>query len=165
MSTVTIETSLGEIKVKLNSEKAPATVKNFLSYVESGHYNGTIFHRVIENFMIQGGGFDKDMNQKAVNAPIKCESNNGLSNKTGTIAMARTMDAHSATSQFFINVKDNDFLDFTAENVQGWGYAVFGEVIDGMAVVNQIKGVDTGFVKGMSDVPLETVEIIKVTAE
>ncbi|TQV86522.1 peptidylprolyl isomerase [Aliikangiella coralliicola] len=162
---VTIETNLGNIKVELLPEKAPESVKNFLEYVESGHYEGTIFHRVIENFMIQGGGFDKEMNQKPTNQPIKCESQNGVSNKTGTLAMARTMDPHSATCQFFINVKDNNFLDFTAETAQGWGYAVFGEVVDGMAVVNQIKSVETGFASGMQDVPVEPVEIIKITVE
>jgi len=162
---ITIHTNLGEIKVALNAEKAPETVKNFLKYVNSGHFEGTIFHRVIENFMIQGGGFDQEMNQKAVNSPIKCESDNGLSNKVGTIAMARTSDPHSATAQFFINTKDNDFLDFTAETMQGWGYCVFGEVVEGMAVVNQIKMVETGFVAGMQDVPVETVIIEKVTIE
>jgi len=162
---ITIHTNLGEIKIELNAEKAPETVKNFLEYVNSGHYEGTVFHRVIENFMIQGGGFDQDMNQKQVNSPIKCESNNGLSNKVGTIAMARTNDPHSATCQFFINTKDNDFLDFTAETMQGWGYCVFGEVVDGMAVVNQIKMVETGFAAGMQDVPVETVTIEKVTVE
>ena len=162
---ITISTNHGDIKVELNAEKAPETVKNFLSYVESGHFECTIFHRVIENFMIQGGGFDKDMNQKPVSAAIKCESNNGLSNKMGTLAMARTMDPHSATAQFFINVKDNDFLDFTAETSQGWGYTVFGEVTEGMAVVNQIKMAETGFASGMQDVPVEPIEILKVTVD
>ena len=162
---VTIHTNLGDIKVSLNEEKAPNTVKNFLQYAESGFYSGTIFHRVIENFMIQGGGFDQDMGRKMVNEPIKCESQNGLSNKTGTIAMARTNDPHSATSQFFINTKDNDFLDFTAETMQGWGYCVFGEVVEGMAVVNQIKMVETGFASGMKDVPVEPVIIEKVTVD
>lgn len=162
---VTIHTNLGEIKVKLDQEKAPNTVKNFLHYAESGFYSGTIFHRVIENFMIQGGGFDQDMGRKMVNEPIQCESQNGLSNKTGTIAMARTNDPHSATSQFFINTKDNDFLDFTAESMQGWGYCVFGEVVEGMAVVNQIKMVETGFASGMKDVPVEPVVIEKVTVD
>ena len=162
---VTIHTNLGEIKVSLNQEKAPNTVKNFLQYAESGFYSGTIFHRVIENFMIQGGGFDQDMGRKMVNEPIQCESQNGLSNKTGTIAMARTNDPHSATSQFFINTKDNDFLDFTAESMQGWGYCVFGEVVEGMAVVNQIKMVETGFASGMKDVPAEPVIIEKVTVD
>lgn len=163
--TATLHTNLGDIKIKLNAEKAPETVKNFLAYCESGHYEGTIFHRVIENFMIQGGGFDSDLNQKPVNAPIKCESENGLSNKTGTVAMARTMDPHSATAQFFINVKDNNFLDFTSQTAQGWGYAVFGEVMEGMTVVNQIKMTETGFNKGMQDVPVEAIEITKVTVE
>ncbi|MEP1741738.1 MAG: peptidylprolyl isomerase [Kangiellaceae bacterium] len=162
---VTIHTNLGDIKVSLNQEKAPNTVKNFLQYAESGFYSGTIFHRVIENFMIQGGGFDQDMGRKMVNEPIQCESQNGLSNKTGTIAMARTNDPHSATSQFFINTKDNDFLDFTAESMQGWGYCVFGEVVEGMAVVNQIKMVETGFASGMKDVPVEPVIIEKVTVD
>ncbi len=162
---VIIHTNLGDIKIALNSEKAPETVKNFLEYVNSGHFEGTIFHRVIENFMIQGGGFDPDMNQKSVNAPIKCESNNGLSNKVGTVAMARTSDPHSATAQFFINTKDNDFLDFTAESTQGWGYCVFAEVVEGMAVVNQIKMVETSFASGMQDVPVENVMITKVTIE
>jgi len=162
---VTIHTNLGNIKVSLNEEKAPNTVKNFLQYAESGFYSGTIFHRVIENFMIQGGGFDQDMGRKMVNEPIQCESQNGLSNKTGTIAMARTNDPHSATSQFFINTKDNDFLDFTAETMQGWGYCVFGEVVEGMAVVNQIKMVETGFASGMKDVPVEPVIIEKVTVD
>jgi peptidyl-prolyl cis-trans isomerase B (cyclophilin B) len=162
---VTIHTNLGDIKVSLNEEKAPNTVKNFLQYAESGFYSGTIFHRVIENFMIQGGGFDQDMGRKMVNEPIQCESQNGLSNKTGTIAMARTNDPHSATSQFFINTKNNDFLDFTAETMQGWGYCVFGEVVEGMAVVNQIKMVETGFASGMKDVPVEPVIIEKVTVD
>ena len=162
---ITLHTNFGDIKIQLNEEKAPNTVKNFIQYAESGHYSGTIFHRVIENFMIQGGGFENDMNQKAVSEPIKCESNNGLSNKTGTVAMARTSDPHSATAQFFINTKDNDFLDFTAETMQGWGYCVFGEVIEGMAVVNQIKQVETGFIAGMQDVPKETVVINKVSID
>jgi len=162
---VIIHTNLGDIKIALNSEKAPETVKNFLEYVNSGHFEGTIFHRVIENFMIQGGGFDVDMNQKSVNASIKCESNNGLSNKVGSVAMARTSDPHSATAQFFINTKDNDFLDFTSETTQGWGYCVFGEVVEGMAVVNQIKMVETSFASGMQDVPVENVVINSVTIE
>jgi len=162
---ITLHTNFGDIKINLNEEKAPNTVKNFLQYAESGHYAGTVFHRVIESFMIQCGGFDNDMNQKAVSDPIKCESNNGLSNKTGTVAMARTSDPHSATAQFFINTKDNDFLDFSAETTQGWGYCVFGEVVEGMAVVNQIKQVETGYVAGMQDVPTEAVTINKVTIE
>ncbi|MDQ7050256.1 MAG: peptidylprolyl isomerase [Enterobacterales bacterium] len=162
---ITIHTNLGEIKVKLHADKAPETIKNFLSYVDSGHYEGTVFHRVIENFMVQGGGFDQEMNLKATANRVKCESNNGLSNKVGTLAMARTSDPHSATCQFFINTKDNDFLDFSAETMQGWGYCVFGEVTDGMAVVNQIKMVETGFTAGMKDVPLEPVVINKITKD
>ncbi len=162
---VIIHTNFGDITIELDAEKAPNTVKNFLEYVESGHYEGTIFHRVIENFMIQGGGFDHDMNQKMVNAPIQCESQNGLSNQTGTIAMARTSDPHSATAQFFINTKDNDFLDFSSESMQGWGYAVFGKVTEGMAVVNQIKMVETGFTAGMKDVPTEAVVIKSMTVK
>ncbi len=162
---ITIHTSHGDIKVALDTEKAPNTVANFLEYVESGHYEGTIFHRVIESFMIQGGGFDENMSQKAVSDPIKCESQNGLSNKTGTIAMARTNDPHSATAQFFINTKDNSFLDFSGETMQGWGYCVFGEVIEGMDIVDAIKTVETGFASGMQDVPVKTVMINKVTVE
>ncbi len=162
---VTIHTNLGDIKINLFADKAPQSVKNFLEYAKSGHYNGTIFHRVISNFMIQGGGFDTSMQQKPTNAPIDCESQNGLSNKLGTLAMARTMDPHSATCQFFINVKDNNFLDFSAETAQGWGYAVFGEVVEGMTVVNQIKEVETGSVYGMQDVPKDPIEITSVTIE
>lgn len=162
---VTLHTTFGDIKLQLDAEKAPETVKNFLDYAKNGHYENTIFHRVIDNFMIQGGGFDNTMSQKAVNEPIQCESQNGLGNKIGTIAMARTSDPHSATSQFFINVKDNDFLNFTAENTQGWGYAVFGEVVDGIDIVNKIKSVETGVMHGMQDVPVETIEITHVTIE
>ncbi|WP_196137497.1 peptidylprolyl isomerase [Aliikangiella sp. G2MR2-5] len=162
---VTLHTNYGDIKIKLFEKEAPQSVANFLEYAKEGHYDGTIFHRVISNFMIQGGGFDADLKQKPTKSPISCESQNGLSNKTGTVAMARTMDPHSATCQFFINVKDNDFLDFSAETMQGWGYAVFGEVVEGMTVVNQIKEVNTGFRGNMQDVPTETVEINKVTIE
>jgi len=160
---VVIKTSLGDIKVKLAADKAPLTVANFLSYAEDGHYNGTIFHRVIDGFMIQGGGFDANMRQKPTKAPVKNEAANGLANKRGTIAMARTMVVDSATSQFFINVKDNAFLDFQAPTPQGFGYCVFGEVVEGMDVVDKIKGVRTGVKAGMSDVPLETVEILSVS--
>jgi len=160
-----IKTSLGDIKIRLFPEEAPKTVANFLQYVRSGHYRGTIFHRVIDNFMIQGGGLDKQMQQKPTGSPIPCESQNGLSNKKGTLAMARTMEPHSATCQFFINVADNDFLDFTDESEQGWGYAVFGEVVEGMNVVNQIKSVETGVLYGMRDVPLEPVEIIDIVED
>ena len=160
---VIIKTSLGDIKVKLAADKAPLTTANFLAYVDDGHYNGTIFHRVIDGFMIQGGGFDRNMRQKPAKAPIKNEAANGLQNKRGTLAMARTMVVDSATSQFFINVKDNAFLDFRSPDPQGFGYCVFGEVVEGMDVVDQIKGVRTGMKAGMQDVPLETVEIIAVT--
>ena len=160
---VIIKTTLGNIKVKLAADKAPLTVANFLAYVDAGFYNGTIFHRVIDGFMIQGGGFDASMNQKPTRAPIKNEAANGLQNKRGTLAMARTMVVDSATAQFFINVKDNGFLDFRAPNPQGFGYCVFGEVVAGMDVVDKIKGVRTGIKAGMQDVPLETVEILSVT--
>lgn len=160
---VLIKTTLGDIKVKLNADKAPLTVANFLAYVDDKHYDGTIFHRVIDGFMIQGGGFDANMRQKPTKAPIKNEAANGLQNKRGTLAMARTMVVDSATSQFFINVKDNGFLDFRAPNPQGFGYCVFGEVVEGMDVVDQIKGVRTTTKAGMSDVPLETVEILSVS--
>ena len=160
---VVIKTSLGDITVKLAADKAPLTVANFLSYVEDGHYNGTIFHRVIDGFMIQGGGFDANMRQKPTKAPIQNEAANGLANKRGTLAMARTMVVDSATSQFFINVKDNAFLDFQAPTPQGFGYCVFGEVVEGMDVVDRIKSVRTGVKAGMSDVPLETVGILSVS--
>jgi cyclophilin family peptidyl-prolyl cis-trans isomerase len=160
---VIIKTTLGDIKVKLAADKAPLTVANFLAYADAGHYNGTIFHRVIDGFMIQGGGFDAQMSQKPTQASIKNEAANGLKNKRGTLAMARTAIVDSATSQFFINVKDNDFLDFRAPNPQGFGYCVFGEVVEGLDVVDKIKSVKTGVKAGMSDVPLETVEIVSVT--
>lgn len=159
---VIIKTSKGDIKVKLNEEKAPLTVANFLKYVDDGHYDGTIFHRVIGNFMIQGGGFDKNMVQKPTKAPIKNEAANGLQNKRGTLAMARTSVVDSATSQFFINVVDNGFLDFKSPDPRGFGYCVFGEVVDGMDVVDQIRGVRTTMKAGMQDVPAETVEIISI---
>lgn len=163
MTQVLMQTNKGNITLELNREKAPNSVKNFLEYVNSGFYNGTIFHRVIEHFMIQGGGFTADMQQKETYDAIKNEANNGLKNTKGSIAMARTMDPHSATAQFFINLIDNDFLDFKAENAQGWGYAVFGKVVDGMDVVEQIGQVETGRVMGMADVPKDTVTIEKVT--
>ncbi|HNI37725.1 MAG TPA: peptidylprolyl isomerase, partial [Pseudomonadales bacterium] len=137
----------------------------FLEYANSGFYAGTIFHRVIDGFMIQGGGMDENMSQKKTNAPVKNEANNGLKNDTGTIAMARTMDPHSATAQFFINVKDNDFLNFKSETSQGWGYCVFGKVTDGMDVVNKIKGVKTGSKGGHQDVPVESITITSVTVK
>lgn len=144
MPVVQLDTSMGQIVIELNQEKAPQTVANFLDYVQSGHYDGTIFHRVIDGFMIQGGGFDANMKEKNTGTPIKNEANNGLANEVGTIAMARTSDPHSATAQFFINVNNNGFLNYSSPSVQGYGYAVFGKVIDGMDVVNLIKSVPTG---------------------
>ncbi|NBO92607.1 MAG: peptidyl-prolyl cis-trans isomerase [Planctomycetia bacterium] len=158
---VEMKTNLGTIKIELFEKEAPGTVKNFLQYAEDKHYDGTIFHRVIEKFMIQGGGFTKDMDQKKTRPSIKNESANGLLNKRGTIAMARTSEADSATSQFFINTVDNSFLD-KAEARDGVGYCVFGKVISGMDVVDKIKVVRTGIKGGMRDVPAETVEIISV---
>ncbi len=154
---------MGDIKVALNTEKAPLTSENFMQYVKDGFYDGTIFHRVIDGFMVQGGGFTEDMVQKTPKAAIKNEANNGLSNKIGTLAMARTSDPHSATAQFFINVSDNTFLDFKAETGQGWGYCVFAEVVEGLDIVEKIKGVSTGN-RGMhQDVPLEAVVINSVS--
>jgi peptidyl-prolyl cis-trans isomerase B (cyclophilin B) len=156
---VVIETSMGSVEVELNQEKAPGTVKNFLSYVDKKFYDGTIFHRVINNFMIQGGGYDEKFKEKATQAPIKNEAANGLRNDTGTIAMARTSDPHSATAQFFINVNDNSFLNHTSPTNEGYGYAVFGKVTSGMHVVNRIKMVKTGQLNGHGDVPMDTVVI------
>lgn len=160
---VKLETNHGDIVIELNSEKAPNTVANFLSYVEDGFYNGTIFHRVIKDFMIQGGGFTEDFVQKTPKAPIKNEANNGLSNVRGSIAMARTGDPHSATAQFFINTVDNNFLDFRGENGPLWGYAVFGEVIEGMDVVDAIRTVTTGSKGPHQDVPTDNVVIISAS--
>ena len=162
MKKATIETSMGSITVELDDEKAPVTVKNFLDYAASGHYDGTIFHRVIDGFMIQGGGFTKAMDQKPTKAPIKNEAANGLTNKRGTIAMARTMVVDSATSQFFINLVDNDFLNFRAPTPQYYGYAVFGKVTDGMDVVDKIAKVKTGFAGPHQNVPEEPIVIKKV---
>lgn len=160
---VLISTSMGDVKVELYPDKAPITVKNFLQYVDDKHYDGTIFHRVIPNFMIQGGGFDAQMQEKKTRAPIKNEADNGLKNKTGTIAMARTSVPDSATAQFFINTKDNDFLDYRNPTPSGIGYAVFGKVLDGMDVVRKIEAVPTGrAANGMSDVPKEPVVIKSV---
>ncbi len=161
---VKFHTNFGTITLELNTEKAPVTVENFLNYVRSGFYNGTIFHRVISNFMIQGGGMEPGMKEKATNAPIKNEADNGLSNERGTIAMARTMEPHSASAQFFINVKDNKFLDHRSPTPDGWGYAVFGRVVDGMDVVDKIKEVATGNAGYHQDVPVEDV-IIDSTEE
>ena len=158
---IKLHTHHGVITLHLFADKAPETVANFIQYVKDGHYDNTIFHRVISNFMIQGGGFDSDMKQKSTRETIKNEANNGLSNKKGTIAMARTMEPHSASAQFFINVKDNDFLDHSAPTVQGWGYTVFGEVVEGMDVVNAIKNVATTSKGGHQDVPRDDVIIEK----
>nr|WP_136251913.1 peptidylprolyl isomerase [Ningiella ruwaisensis] len=156
---VILETNFGDISLKLFEDKAPKTAENFKQYVKDGFYNNTIFHRVIGNFMIQGGGFEPGMQQKSTRDPIENEADNGLSNKVGTVAMARTNDPHSATAQFFINVKDNDFLDFSAPNAHGYGYCVFAEVTDGMDVVEKIKGVETGNSGFHQDVPVEDVII------
>ncbi len=156
---VKLHTNFGTITLELDAEKAPVTTANFLSYVESGFYANTIFHRVIDGFMIQGGGFEPGMHQKPTNAPIKNEANNGLANKSYTIAMARTPNPDSASSQFFINVNDNDFLNFSAPTSQGWGYCVFGKVVEGTDVVDTIRKVKTGNKSGHQDVPLEDVVI------
>ena len=158
---VEIETNLGVIGLRLDAERAPVTVKNFTDYANAGFYNGTIFHRVIDGFMIQGGGFTPDMKQKKTNPAIVNEAANGLSNRRGTIAMARTNEPHSATSQFYINVADNTFLD-AREARDGWGYAVFGRVTRGMAVVDKIAQTKTGYKAGMGDVPVSTVTIKSV---
>ncbi len=164
MTQVTIKTSVGDIQLELNDEKAPITVENFKTIAQSGYYEGTIFHRVINGFMVQGGGLNADMSNKSSGtSPIQNEANNGLANDRGTIAMARTMDPHSATSQFFINHKDNSFLNHTGENSQGWGYAVFGVVTEGMDVVDQIAEVATGSSGGHQDVPEEAITIDSVT--
>lgn len=158
---IKLHTNHGVITLELFEDKAPETAANFKEYVKSGHYDNTIFHRVINNFMIQGGGFEPGMKQKSTRAPIKNEANNGVGNKVGTVAMARTMEPHSASAQFFINVADNDFLNHSAPTVQGWGYCVFGQVVDGMDVVNRIKGVATTMRAGHQDVPSEDVIIEK----
>ncbi len=159
---VIIHTTFGPIKAALDAENAPKTVANFLKYVNDGFYDGTIFHRVIDNFMIQGGGFDTNMAQKATGEPIENEADNGLKNDFGTLAMARTMDPHSATAQFFINVKDNDFLNHSGKNMQGWGYAVFGKMVEGEEVLNKIRAVSTTSRNGHQDVPAEPVIIEKI---
>lgn len=160
---VLFKTNKGDITLELYADKAPKTVENFLSYVKAGHYNGTIFHRVIDNFMIQGGGFTPDMNQKPTQAPVENEADNGLRNVIGTVAMARTNDPHSATAQFFINVANNDFLDFREKTPRAWGYAVFGRVVDGMKTVNDIRSVKTGRAGMHQDVPKEPVIIESAT--
>ncbi|MCF7848905.1 MAG: peptidyl-prolyl cis-trans isomerase [Kiritimatiellales bacterium] len=160
---ILMKTSKGDIKLELNREAAPKTVANFEKYVESGHYNGTIFHRVIGNFMIQGGGFTPDMQEKSAPDNVENEADNGLSNDIGTIAMARTPDPHSAGAQFFINVGNNGFLNHTAKTQQGWGYCVFGKVVEGLDTVDAIKIVQTGNAGGHQDVPREPVVITEVT--
>jgi len=163
MAKVLLKTNQGDITLTLDAVKAPKTVANFLQYVKSGHYDGTIFHRVIDNFMIQGGGMTAGMKEKSSGQQIENEANNGLKNDLGTVAMARTSDPHSATAQFFINVNDNDFLNHTAPNAQGWGYAVFGKVSDGMDVVNAIRKVKTASSGFHQDVPEVDVVIEKAT--
>lgn len=158
---ISLHTNYGVIKLNLFADKAPATVENFISYVKDGFFDNTIFHRVINGFMIQGGGFTPDMQQKDTKGQIKNEANNKVPNKKGTIAMARTNDPHSATCQFFINVADNDFLNFSSETGSGWGYCVFGEVVEGMDVIDEIKKVPTGRSGGHSDVPVKPVIIEK----
>lgn len=159
MSTVKLTTTKGDIVIELNEEKAPATVQNFLNYVRDGFYDGTIFHRVIPDFMIQGGGFNDQMMQKMTRDPIKNEADNGLANDRGTIAMARTQDPNSATAQFFINHRDNAFLNHTSQDIQGWGYCVFGKVSEGMDTVDAIASVKTTNRSGHSDVPEEVITI------
>jgi peptidyl-prolyl cis-trans isomerase B (cyclophilin B) len=159
MKKVLLNTNFGKIELELDEEKAPLSVKNFVEYVKSGHYNETIFHRVINDFMIQGGGFNSKMEQKPTQSPIKNEANNGLKNDKYTIAMARTFEPHSATAQFFINVKDNSFLNFRSEDANGWGYTVFGKVVTGTEIVDKIKQVKTGHKLGHDDVPLDNVII------
>ena len=165
MSTVRVQmnTTFGSMTLELDGEKAPKTVANFVNYANDGFYNGTIFHRVIDNFMVQGGGFETNMQQKPTAEPVENEADNGLANDFGTIAMARTMDPNSATAQFFVNVKDNDFLNHTGKNMQGWGYCVFGKVVEGEAVLDKIRSVATGNSAGHQDVPLESVVIESVS--
>ncbi|MBU3575687.1 peptidylprolyl isomerase [Polynucleobacter sp. UK-Mo-2m-Kol15] len=163
MAKVLLKTNKGDITLTLDATKAPKTVANFLQYAKSGHYDGTIFHRVIDNFMIQGGGMTAGLKEKTAGTKIENEANNGLKNERGTVAMARTSDPHSATAQFFINVNDNDFLNHTAPNAQGWGYAVFGKVTDGLDVVDAIRKVKTGNAGFHQDVPVEDVVIEKAT--
>lgn len=159
---IILQTTEGSITIELDHDKTPITAENFLKYAKEGYYDGTIFHRVINGFMVQGGGFDADMNPKQSNAPIKNEAKSGHQNKRGTIAMARTSDPHSASAQFFINVADNDFLNFRSESESGWGYCVFGKVTEGMDVVDKIKAVSTTNRSGHQDVPVNPIEIEKV---
>jgi peptidyl-prolyl cis-trans isomerase B (cyclophilin B) len=161
--TVEMQTSAGTIRIELDDAKAPVSTQNFLEYVRSGHYDGTVFHRVIKGFMVQGGGFEPGMKQKSTRAPITNEANNGLKNNKYTLAMARTSPPHSASAQFFINTVNNDFLNFKSESPQGWGFAVFGKVVSGTDVVDKIEGVATGDKGGHENVPLQDVTIIKAT--
>ena len=163
MRQVDLETSAGTIRVELDDEKAPETVKNFLTNVENGHYDGTVFHRVIKGFMVQGGGFEPGMSQKPTGSTIKNEASNGLKNNKYTLAMARTSEPHSATAQFFINAADNAFLDFKSESGSGWGYAVFGKVVKGSEVIDAIEQVRTGHRAGHGDVPLDDIVITRAT--
>lgn len=159
LTMITLHTTKGDIKIALNFEKAPVSAKNFQQYVEEGFYDGTIFHRVIDGFMIQGGGMTEDMSQKTTREPIINEADNGLANEIGSLAMARTMDPNSATAQFFINVSNNQFLNHTSKTSQGWGYAVFGKVVEGMDIVDEIKSVKTTFRAGHQDVPADPIVI------
>ncbi|MEO5735448.1 MAG: peptidylprolyl isomerase [Rubrivivax sp.] len=161
--TIQIETSAGTLRAELDDAKAPQTVANFLDYVRKGHFDGTVFHRVIKGFMVQGGGFEPGMKQKPTAATVKNEADNGLKNKRYTLAMARTSDPHSASAQFFINAADNGFLDHTAQNTQGWGYAVFGRIVDGTEIVDKMEKVQTGSKGGHGDVPLEDLRIERIT--
>lgn len=161
---VALETSQGRVVIELYRDKAPKTVDNFLQYVKSGHYNGTIFHRVIDGFMVQGGGFAADMSQKPTKAPIQNEADNGLRNERGTLAMARTQDPNSASAQFFINLTDNEFLNHKGKTAQGWGYAVFGKVVEGMEVVDKIAKVPTGNKGGHQNVPTQPITVTKAQA-
>jgi peptidyl-prolyl cis-trans isomerase B (cyclophilin B) len=160
---VQLETSAGTIRIELDAEKAPLSAQNFIDYVKAGHYDNTVFHRVIRGFMVQGGGFEPGMKQKSTQAPIQNEANNGLKNNKYTLAMARTSAPHSATAQFFINVANNEFLNHTAPSAQGWGYAVFGRVVEGTDVVDKIEGMKTGRKGFHDDVPLEDVVIVRAT--
>lgn len=160
---ITLTTNHGDISISLDTENTPKTAENFLHYAKSGFYDGTIFHRVIDNFMVQGGGLDKEMNEGETKASIENEAKSGKKNTRGSLAMARTSEPHSASSQFFINVKDNDFLNFRSESIDGWGYCVFGEVVEGMDVVDAIKKTPTGSHKGHQDVPVDPVIIESVT--
>lgn len=160
---ITLHTTHGDIAIELDHDNAPKSAANFLQYAQDGFYEGTIFHRVIDGFMIQGGGMTADMQEKSTRDPIENEADNGLKNNRGTLAMARTMEPHSATAQFFINVKDNGFLNHTSKDTQGWGYCVFGKVVEGMETVDKIKGVETGNAGFHQDVPTESIVIEKVT--